>query len=120
MPTATVVGATGASSLFLSFYVVLTWIMSGILGRQIVLELSKDPQTWSTIYALSRGKKESWPSNVEQVNIDLLSPVDELAKQIQGVDGDHLFFAAYLEKETEQENWDVNGMVLFFFFSLAS
>lgn len=32
-----------------------------------------------------------------------------MAKQLEGVEAEYLFFAAYLQKDTEQENWDVNG-----------
>lgn len=32
-----------------------------------------------------------------------------MAKGLKGVEGEYVFFAAYLQKNTEQENWDVNG-----------
>jgi len=41
--------------------------------------------------------------------IDLTSSADEMAKLLDGVEGEYVFFAAYLQKESEQENWDVNG-----------
>ncbi|KAF4919153.1 hypotheticall protein [Colletotrichum viniferum] len=53
MPTAIVTGATG------------------ILGREIVRELSSNPDEWSKIYALSLSKKEDFPENVVQSNLDL-------------------------------------------------
>lgn len=94
MPTAIVVGATG------------------MLGREIVHELSKDPQQWPTIHALSRSKKEEFAETVVHNHIDLLSSADDMAKDLKGVEGNVVFFAGYMQKDTEQENWDVNGAML--------
>ena len=35
-----------------------------------------------------------------------------MAKQLEGVEGEYLFFAAYLQKNSEQENYDVNGKLI--------
>lgn len=94
MPSAIVTGATG------------------ILGREIVFALGKDPQHWSTVYALSRSQKEEYPANVKHAHIDLTSSPQELAKQLDGVEAEYLFFAAYLQKDTDQENWEANGDML--------
>ncbi|KAL8674759.1 MAG: hypothetical protein Q9168_000843 [Polycauliona sp. 1 TL-2023] len=94
MPTAIVTGATG------------------ILGRQIVAALAKDPETWHTVHALSRSQKESYPPNVKHDFIDLTADAKAMAKQLQGIEVEYIFFAAYLQKDTEQENWDVNGAML--------
>ncbi|KAJ4351000.1 hypothetical protein N0V95_004234 [Ascochyta clinopodiicola] len=94
MPTAIVAGATG------------------IQGREIVLELAKHRQQWPTVHALSRSKKEKYPETVVHHHIDLLSSPDDMAKDLRDVRGSHVFFAAYIQKETEQENWDVNGAIL--------
>lgn len=94
MPTAVVVGATG------------------ILGREIVHELSKDRQQWPTIHALSRSKKEQFCETVVHHHIDLLSSADEMANDINSVQGSVVFYAGYMEKATEQENWDTNGAML--------
>jgi nucleoside-diphosphate-sugar epimerase len=94
MPRAIVVGATG------------------ILGREIVHELSKDHQQWPTIHALSRSKKEQFSATVQHNHIDLLSSADEMAKDLKDVTGNVVFFAGYMQKDTEQENWDVNGAML--------
>ena len=32
-----------------------------------------------------------------------------MAEQLNGIEAEYVFFAAYLQKDTEQENWDVNG-----------
>jgi hypothetical protein len=32
-----------------------------------------------------------------------------MAQQLKTVKGEYLFFAAYLQKDSEQDNWDVNG-----------
>ena len=94
MPAAIVVGATG------------------ILGREIVHELSKHRQQWPTIHALSRSKKEDFAETVIHHHIDLLSSPDEMAKDLKTVQGNVVFFAGYIQKDTEQENWDVNGAIL--------
>ena len=33
-------------------------------------------------------------------------------KQLQGIEAEYVFFAAYLQKDTDQENWDVNSAIL--------
>jgi hypothetical protein len=62
------------------------------------------------VYAVSRSKKYEYPSNVVHRHIDLLTSADEMAKQLQGVEVEYVFFAAYMQKDTEKENWQVNGM----------
>jgi len=94
MPSAIVTGATG------------------ILGREVVLELGRHPQQWPTVHALSRSKKEDYPENVVHNHIDLNADAEEMAKELKSVKAEYVFFAAYLQKESEQENWDVNGDML--------
>ncbi|KAL1601740.1 hypothetical protein SLS60_006655 [Paraconiothyrium brasiliense] len=94
MPSAIVTGATG------------------ILGREIVFELSKNREQWQKVHALSRSKKEDYPPNVTHNYIDLTSSVDGMAKDLQNVRAEYIFFAAYLQKDSEQENWDANGAML--------
>ncbi|KAF3033832.1 hypothetical protein E8E12_005142 [Didymella heteroderae] len=94
MPAAIVVGATG------------------ILGREIVHELSKHRQQWPTIHALSRSKKEDFAETVIHHHIDLQSSPDDMAKDLDTVQGNVVFFAGYIQKDSEQENWDVNGAIL--------
>ncbi|KAK3694203.1 hypothetical protein B0T22DRAFT_451911 [Podospora appendiculata] len=85
---------------------------TGILGREIVKELGRKPDQWKTVHAVSRSKKDEYPSNVVHHRIDLTSPAEEMAKELKDVKGDYVFFAAYLQKDTEQENWKVNGDML--------
>jgi len=94
MPTAIVTGATG------------------ILGREIISALAKDSKTWQSVYALSRSQKEKYPPTVKHDHIDLTANAQTMAQQLKGVEAEYLFFAAYLQKDTEQENWDVNGAML--------
>jgi hypothetical protein len=94
MPSAIVAGATG------------------ILGREIILELGRNLATWPTVHALSRSKKEDYPDSVIHNHVDLTNSADDIAKDLEKVSGDYLFFTAYLQKDTEQENWDVNGDML--------
>lgn len=72
-------------------------------------ELSQDQEKW-TIHAFSRRQKEEYPSNVKHHFIDLLSSADDMAKQLQNVEADYVFFAAYLQGNSEKENWDLNGV----------
>ncbi len=44
--------------------------------------------------------------------IDLTSGPQEMAKHLKGVEAEYVFFAAYLQKDTEEENWNVNGRVM--------
>lgn len=81
----------------------------GILGREIVKQLGKDPQKWTKVHALSRSKKDELPSNAVHDHLDLTSSAEDMAKQLEGVEAEYVFFAAYLQKDTEQENWEVNG-----------
>lgn len=92
MPTAIVTGATG------------------ILGREIVAALSQDSQ-WTKIHALSRSQKDKYPPSVQHDKIDLTASAQDIATQLknQGVEGEYLFFAAYLAKDDEGEASDVNG-----------
>ncbi|KFY16276.1 hypothetical protein V492_01452 [Pseudogymnoascus sp. VKM F-4246] len=94
MPSAIVTGATG------------------ILGREIVLALGKDQKQWSTIHAISRSQKEEYPSTVKHRHVDLTGDANSIANDLKGVEAEYLFFAAYIQKDSEQENWDVNGALL--------
>lgn len=84
----------------------------GILGREIVFELSRHAQQWPTVHALSRSKKEEYPDNVIHNHIDLTSSAEDMAKELKNVRGEYIFFAAYLAKDSEQAAWDVNGAML--------
>ena len=84
---------------------------SGILGREIVFELGRHSQQWKTIYALSRSKKDEYPSSVVHSHLDLTSPNEKMARELKGIDAEYVFFAAYLEKETQQELAEVNSKI---------
>lgn len=94
MPSALVTGATG------------------ILGRELVFELGKDKQQWLTVYALSRSKKGSYPDNTKHQHIDLQSSAQDMAKDLEDVRPDVIFFAAYLAQDQEDKAADVNGKML--------
>ena len=94
MPTALVTGATG------------------ILGREIVSALGKDTKQWSKVYALSRSQKIEWPSNVEHKHLDLQASAKDMAKELEGVKPEYIFFAAYLAQDTEEDATKVNGAML--------
>lgn len=94
MPTALVTGATG------------------ILGREIVLALGRDSQTWSTVWALSRSKKGQWPSNVQSKQLDLQASAEDMAKELGDAQPEYIFFTAYLEQDSEEKATQVNGAML--------
>ncbi|KAF2144737.1 uncharacterized protein K452DRAFT_325221 [Aplosporella prunicola CBS 121167] len=94
MPSAIITGATG------------------ILGREIVTELGQNPQQWPTVHALSRSKKDTYPENVIHNHIDLTGNAEEMAKDLKNVEGEYIFFSAYLQKTTEEDNTKVNGDML--------
>jgi NAD dependent epimerase/dehydratase family enzyme len=92
MPTAIVAGATG------------------IIGREIVAALGRDSK-WTKIHALSRNQKDKYPPSVQHDTVNLMSSAQEIASQLkdQKVNGEYLFFAAYMAKDNEKEASDVNG-----------
>jgi nucleoside-diphosphate-sugar epimerase len=94
MPSALVTGATG------------------ILGREIVMALGQDKQTWPTVYALSRSQKLPWPENVKQQQLDLTASAQDMAKELGNVQPEYVFFTAYLAKDSEEEATKVNGAML--------
>ena len=72
-------------------------------------ELAKHPETWTTIYALSRSQTESYPDNVIHGQVDLAGDPQDIAKQLQGIEVEYVFFCAYLQKKDEAEQAKVNG-----------
>jgi len=34
-----------------------------------------------------------------------------MARQLGDIKAEYVFFAAYLQKDSDEENWDINGMV---------
>ena len=94
MPTALVTGATG------------------ILGREIVLALGRDSQTWPTVYALSRSQDLKWPSNVKAQKLDLQASAQDMAKELGDIKPEYIFFNAYLAQASEEEHTKVNGAML--------
>ncbi|KAF9869944.1 nad dependent epimerase dehydratase family protein [Colletotrichum karsti] len=93
---------------------------TGILGREIVSRLGRHPDQWKTVYAISRSKKDDYPANVKHSFIDLTGSAGEMTKNLQGIEAEYVFFSAYLQKDSEQENWDVNGDMLQNFLSALS
>ena len=107
MSSAIVTGATGKSSRVHTNSTIKR--TPGILGREIVFALGRDPATWKSVHALSRSQKESYPSNVKHDAVDLTGDAQKLAAQLKGVEAEYVFFAAYLQKDDEQAMWDVNS-----------
>ena len=86
-----------------------------MLGRQIVHLLGTSPETWTKVHALSRSQKEKYPDNVEHDTIDLSGDISVMTDQLKHVEGEYLFFAAYLQKDSEEESWEVNGKTCYQF-----
>jgi len=83
---------------------------TGIIGREIVAALGRDSK-WTKIHALSRSQKEKYPPSVQHDTINLMGSAQEIAKQLkdQKINGEYLFFAAYVARDDEKEASDVNG-----------
>lgn len=64
------------------------------------------------MYALSRSRRDDYPSNVQHISIDLTSDKGDMAEQLKGIEAEYVFFAAYIQKDSEQQNWDANGAML--------
>ncbi|OAL50486.1 NAD dependent epimerase/dehydratase family protein [Pyrenochaeta sp. DS3sAY3a] len=85
---------------------------TGILGKEIVKELSKDSRHWKKIYALSRSKADQYPAHVEHAHIDLGSSAKDMAKELEHIDPEYIFFAAYLANDDPDEATRINGEML--------
>jgi nucleoside-diphosphate-sugar epimerase len=89
----------------------LTLPFSGILGREIVKELCSRPEEWSSIYAMSRSKKEDFGPRVKHVHLDLTAAAETMSEDLKDVEADYVFFAAYLQQDSEEESTRVNGNI---------
>ncbi|KAJ4990208.1 NAD dependent epimerase dehydratase family protein [Stagonosporopsis vannaccii] len=85
---------------------------TGILGKEIVKELSQYPQRWKKIYALSRSKADQYPEHVEHAHLDLTGSADDMAKQLEHIEPGYIFFAAYLADNDPDEATRINGQML--------
>ncbi len=94
MPTAIVFGATG------------------IIGSEIVNALGSQPQTWTKVYAVSRTQKAKYPPTIVHSTLDLQADAESLAKQLDGIEADYIFFAAFLAAGSEYDDVKVNGSML--------
>ncbi|CAI4217743.1 unnamed protein product [Parascedosporium putredinis] len=72
----------------------------------------RQPQTVETRPRRLAQQKEDFRGSVQHASIDLLGSSDDIADGLRGVEAEYLFFAAYMERESEQESWDVNGDML--------
>ena len=68
----------------------MSFFQQGILGREIVYTLSKTPNQWPTVHALSRSQKEQYPTNVRHNTVDLTQDASSIAKQLEGVEAEYL------------------------------
>ena len=61
---------------------------------------------------MSRSKKGETRSQVQHTTLDLTASPEDMAAVLKDVEADYVFFSAYLEQNTEEENTKVNGMSL--------
>ena len=66
-------------------------------GAAVVQKYAALPAT--AVYGLSRREAQS-SGNVRNISVDLLNPDDVLSKLGQVKDATHLFFGAYVERNT--------------------
>ncbi|KAH7104652.1 NAD dependent epimerase/dehydratase family protein [Auriculariales sp. MPI-PUGE-AT-0066] len=85
---------------------------TGMLGRELINELGRHPETWKTVHALSRSKKGDLPANAVHNHVDFSQSVEQMSRDLKGVEADYVFFSAYLQKDSEEEACRVNGELL--------
>ncbi|CAI6339063.1 unnamed protein product [Periconia digitata] len=90
---------------------------TSIPGREIVYQLSRSTQQWPTVHAISRSRKEEYLENVIHHHVDLQSSASKIASDLHSVRGEYIFVTAHLQMDSEQEDCDVNGELLFNFLS---
>lgn len=61
------------------------------------------------MYALSRSQKDEYPENVVHSHVDLLDSAEDMARNLHGIEGEYVFFAAYLQQQSEDKEWEING-----------
>ncbi|KAL1952799.1 hypothetical protein VTO42DRAFT_4243 [Malbranchea cinnamomea] len=93
MPTAIVTGATG------------------ITGSAIVHHLCKD-DSYTRVFTLSRQQRGQEHPKIKHANLDLLAPAERMADDLAGVAADHVFFCAYLARDTAEETTRANASML--------
>ena len=58
---------------------------------------------------MSRSKREDFGPRVQHVHLDLTRAAEEMAAELKGVEAEYVFFAAYLEQDTDEKATKVNG-----------
>lgn len=85
----------------------------GIIGRAIIKKLCEQPETWGTVYAVSRTLTENYPDNVKHIATDFLHHAQEIADTLKGThEVEYVFYAAYKQELDDQGNWDTNVKML--------
>ncbi len=46
---------------------------------------------------------------MEHSFLDLAGSAEDMARSLRGLEAEYVFFAAYLQKDSEEANWEVNG-----------
>lgn len=60
---------------------------------------------------MSRSKKEDFSPRVKHVHLDLTAAAETMSDDLKGVEADYVFFAAYLQQDSEEESTRVNGNI---------
>lgn len=58
---------------------------------------------------MSRSKKENFGPRVKHTHLDLTAKAEEMCNDLKSIEAQYVFFAAYLQKDTDEENTRVNG-----------
>lgn len=62
---------------------------------------------------MSRSKKDNFGPRVKHMHLDLTATAESMCEDLKNVEADYVFFAAYLQKDTDEENTRVNGTVVY-------
>jgi hypothetical protein len=61
---------------------------------------------------MSRSKKDDFGPRVKHTHLDLTATAESMCDGLKNVEADYVFFAAYLQKDTDEENTRVNGTIV--------
>ncbi|KAF9887794.1 hypothetical protein FE257_009600 [Aspergillus nanangensis] len=84
---------------------------TGITGSAIVHHLLKDP-SYSKIYSFSRSNPGYQDPKIQHVTLDLQGSAKEMARTLQGVSAEYVYFCAYLVPNDPAELSRVNAELL--------
>ncbi|PYI09454.1 NAD(P)-binding protein [Aspergillus sclerotiicarbonarius CBS 121057] len=84
---------------------------TGITGSAIVHHLVKD-SSYDKIYSFSRSNPGYKDNKIEHVTLDLQSSAQDMAKSLEGVSAEYIYFCAYLVPNDPSQLSQVNATLL--------